>query len=188
MRKHIQQFIIRKSIFCQFVDRKVMANAKIFSACWRYKSGFHFISLHKIKTSKQHRKLSLTYRGNVNNYQSVHHRLSTLPVGIKNTLVAWQPSKGIRQLSQIYPLKDLLHMRVMLTIIKVFIILFLLYLREQGTLWQFSNHISKLFFQMRVQVYSLLGQTGMERMGFLFGGCKKGRPHRKVTPKSTWLF
>ena len=35
-------------------------------------------------------KLSLTYRGNVNHQQSVHHPLFTLPVGIGNTLVAFK--------------------------------------------------------------------------------------------------
>ena len=39
---------------------------------------------------KQHRFILYTYRGNVNHFQSVHHPLSTLPVGIKNTLVAFK--------------------------------------------------------------------------------------------------
>ena len=43
-------------------------------------------------------------------------------------------------------------MGVMLTIIKVLIIFFLLYLWEKGTPWQFSKQISKLLFQMSVQV------------------------------------
>ena len=62
---------------------------------------------------------------------------------------------------------------VMLTIIKVFIILFLFCLKERGTPWQFSKQISKLSFQLSLQVYSLLGQTEEERKAF-FGGCKKG--------------
>ena len=61
----------------------------------------------------------------------------------------------------------------MLTFIKVFIILFLLCLWEQGTPWQFSKQISKLSFQLSVQIYSLLDQTEGERNTF-FGGCKKG--------------
>ena len=61
----------------------------------------------------------------------------------------------------------------MLTIIKVFIILFLLCLWEQGTPWQFSKQIRKLSFQLSFQIYSLLGQTEGERKAF-FGGCKKG--------------
>ena len=60
----------------------------------------------------------------------------------------------------------------MLAIMKVFIILFLLCLWEQRTPWQFSKQISKLSFQLTVQVYSLLGQTEEERKAF-FGGSKK---------------
>ena len=60
----------------------------------------------------------------------------------------------------------------MLTIIKVFIILFLLCLWEQGTPWQFSKQISKLSFELSLQIYSVLGQTEGERKAF-FGGCKK---------------
>ena len=61
----------------------------------------------------------------------------------------------------------------MLTIIKVFIILFLLCLWEKGTPWQFSKQVSNFSFQLSVQVYSLLGQTEEERKAF-FGGFKKG--------------
>ena len=53
-------------------------------------------SLHNIKMSKQHRGnlnhylnhylYSLTYKGNLNHQQSSHYALSTLPVGIGNTL------------------------------------------------------------------------------------------------------
>ena len=64
-------------------------------------------------------------------------------------------------------------MGVMLTIIKVFIILVLLCLWEHGTPWQFSKQISKLSFQVSVQIYSLLGQTEGETNAF-YGGCKKG--------------
>ena len=72
----------------------------------------------------------------------------------------------------IYLLNHLLHMGVMLTIVKVFINLFLLCLWEQRTPWQFLKQISKLSFQLSVQIYSLLGQTEWERNVF-FGGCKK---------------
>ena len=37
----------------------------------------------------------------------------------------------------------------------------------------FQKHISELFFQLSVQVYSLLGQDEVEREAY-FGGCKKG--------------
>ena len=73
----------------------------------------------------------------------------------------------------IYPLNYLLHMEVILTIIKVFIILFLFCLWEQGIPWEFSKQISKLSFQLSFQIYSLLAQTEEERT-FLDGGCKKG--------------
>ena len=41
-----------------------------------------------------------------------------------------------------------------------------------GTPWKFSKQIRKLYFQLSVLVYSLLGQTEEKRMNF-FGGCKK---------------
>ena len=37
----------------------------------------------------------------------------------------------------------------------------------QGIPWQLSKQISKLFFQMSAQVYSVLGQTKRRRKGFL---------------------
>ena len=74
-------------------------------------------------------------------------------------------------------------MEVMLTIIKVFIILFLLCLWEQGTPWQFSEQISKLSFQLSFQIYSLLAQTEGERNTF-FGECKKGDHIMKLSPRA----
>ena len=59
----------------------------------------------------------------------------------------------------------------MLTIIKAFIILFLLYLWEQGAPWQLSKSISKLSFQLEL-IYSLLAQAEGERKIFL-EGCNK---------------
>ena len=67
---------------------------------------------------------------------------------------------------------NLLHMGIMLTIIKVFIILFLLCLWEQGTPRQFSKQIINISFQLSFQISSLLAQTEGERKVF-FGGCKK---------------
>ena len=62
----------------------------------------------------------------------------------------------------------------MLTIIKMFIILFLLCLWEQRAPCQFSKKsVYKLSFQLSVQIYSLLAQTEGERKAFL-EGCKKG--------------
>ena len=71
----------------------------------------------------------------------------------------------------------------MLTIIKVFIMLFLLCLWEQGTPCQFSKQISKLSFQLSFQTYSLLGQTGGERKAFS-GGCKKGDHIVRLSPRA----
>ena len=61
----------------------------------------------------------------------------------------------------------------MLIIIKVFIILFLLCLWEQGTPWQFSKQISKFSFQLSFQIYSLLAQTEGKDRPFL-EGAKEG--------------
>ena len=40
--------------------------------------------------------------------------------------------------------------------------------------WQLSKQVSKLFFQMRLHVYYLLGQTEGERKVFFGGGSKRG--------------
>ena len=83
--------------------------------------------------------------------------------------------------AQIYTLNYLLNVGLMLAIVKVFINLFLLCLWEEATPWQFSKQISKLFFQLSVQLYSLLGQTEEEKKVF-FGGCKKGRRIVRLPP------
>ena len=62
----------------------------------------------------------------------------------------------------------ILHVGVMLTIVRVFIILFLLV--RIGNIPSQKKSVS---FQLSVQVYSLLGQTQGERKAF-FEGCKKG--------------
>ena len=62
----------------------------------------------------------------------------------------------------------------------VFTILFLLCLWKQGTPQQFLKQISKLSFQLNVQIYSLLGQTEGEKKAF-FGGCKKGGANCEIT-------
>ena len=56
----------------------------------------------------------------------------------------------------------------------VFIILFLLCLWEQGAPWEFSKQISKLFFQLSFQIYSLLAQTEGERETFFWKGARRG--------------
>ena len=71
---------------------------------------------------------------------------------------------------QIYPLNYLLPIGLMLTISKVFIILCLLCLCGEirnTTPWQLSKQISKLFFQMGIQVYSVPDQTEGRREPFL---------------------
>ena len=65
----------------------------------------------------------------------------------------------------------------MLTVIKVFSILFLLCLWKQGTPWQFSKQISKLSFQLSFQIYSLLAQTEGEK-GLFWKGARKGTTSR----------
>ena len=78
----------------------------------------------------------------------------------------------------------MLQMGVMLTIVKVFIILFLHCQWEQGTPWQFSKQISKLYFQLSFQIYSVLAQTERERKVF-FGRVQE--KDCKIILKSTWL-
>ena len=65
-----------------------------------------------------------------------------------------------------YPLNYLLHMGIMLTII-----LFLL--AGIGNILAISKLSQYVLLQLRVKVYSLLGQTEGERKTF-FKGCKKG--------------
>ena len=76
--------------------------------------------------------------------------------------------------AQIYPLNYFLHMEVMCwTIIKVFIILFLLYPWEQGTPWQFSKQNTKLSFQLSFPRYILLPKRKGKERPFL-EVCNKG--------------
>ena len=70
-------------------------------------------------------------------------------------------------------LNYLLHKEVMLTIIKVFITLFLLCLWKQGTVWHFSKQLSKLSFQLSDQIYALPYQTEGEKKAFSETGKKK---------------
>ena len=76
---------------------------------------------------------------------------------------------------------------VVLTIIKVFIILFLLGLWKLGIPWQLSKQISWLFFQMSVRYILFLAKLKGKGRPF-FRGCKKGGAHQEITPKSTWLL
>ena len=78
-------------------------------------------------------------------------------------------------------------MGVILTIIKVFIILFLLCLWEQETLWQFSKQISKTSFQLSFQICFLLGQTEGGKNAF-FGGCKKGHLIVRLFPRALGCY
>ena len=66
-----------------------------------------------------------------------------------------------------YPMNYLLYVGVMLTIIKMFIILFLLV--------RIGNILAIL--------YSVLGQTEEERKAF-FGGCKKGGHTVRLPPRA----
>ena len=69
----------------------------------------------------------------------------------------------------------------MLTIIKVFIILFLLL--EIGNTLTIPKQIIKLSFQLSIQVYPLLGQNKGERKTFL-GGCKERGHIVKLSPRA----
>ena len=73
----------------------------------------------------------------------------------------------------------------MLTIIKMFIILFLLCLWEQGAPCQFQNKsVYKLSFQLSSEIYSLLAQTKVERETF-FGRMQERGPHGNII---TWFI
>ena len=79
-----------------------------------------------------------------------------------------------REQTWIYSLNYLLHAGVMLTIIKVFIVLFVLCMWEQGTPWQFSKQINKLSFQLSVQVSFFLANLKRRGRPFLEGARKRG--------------
>ena len=66
-------------------------------------------------------------------------------------------------------------MGVILTIIKVFIILFLLCQWEQETPWQFSKQISKRSFQLSFRIYisSFLAQTEGEKKDLSWKGTRR---------------
>ena len=82
-------------------------------------------------------------------------------------------------------LNYLFHARVILTIIKVFIIRFLLCLWEYGTPCQFSKQISKIAFHLSVQIYYLLTQAKEEKKAF-FGGCIVIFPPRALCCHKRW--
>ena len=81
-------------------------------------------------------------------------------------------------------LNCLLHMWIMLTTSKVFIILFLPCLWKYGMPWQLSKQISKLLFQMSVGLYCLLDQMKVSGRPFLGGGIKGEEVQREITSKS----
>ena len=100
-----------------------------------------------------------------------------------SALVKWERRIFWSGQAWIYPINYLLRMRVMSSITKVFIILLLLCLWEQGTPRQFSKQIRKLSFQLSVQMYFLLYQTEGERNTF-FGGCKKRDHIVRLSPRA----
>ena len=89
-----------------------------------------------------------------------------------------------REQTWIYSLNYLLHAGVMLTIIKVFIVLFVLCMWEQGTPWQFSKQINKLSFQLSVQVSFFLANLKRRGRPFLEGARKRGGAHWEITPRA----
>ena len=52
-----------------------------------------------------------------------------------------------------------------------------------GNTWQFSKQVSKLSFQLSVQIYSPLGQTEGERKA-IFGGCKNWDHIVRLSPRA----
>ena len=73
-------------------------------------------------------------------------------------------------------------MGAMLTITKLLIILFLLWLWEQGTLGQLSKQISKLSFKFSFRYILFLLKLKGKESPLLEGGT-----HCEIIPKSTWL-
>ena len=109
-KKQIKQFVLPVgSSFCQFVDRKVAGLMTKYSLLSRdTNQGFCFFPCIKkwINSIDLSSKLSLSYKGNVNHYQIVHHPRSRLLVGIE---VLWQLSKLVNNLffemsTQVYSL------------------------------------------------------------------------------------
>ena len=109
--------------------------------------------------------------------------VSSKPFSRMSAHVKWDRRPFWSGQALIYPLNYLLHLGVMLTTIKVFIILFLLCLWEQGTRWQFSKQISKLSFQLSFLICSLLAQTEGQKRSFL-EGCKKGDHIVRLSPRA----
>ena len=72
----------------------------------------------------------------------------------------------------------------MLTIIKMYIILFLLCLWEQDPVNFQNKSVYKPSFQLSFQIYSLLAQTEGERATF-FGRMQEDGPHCNII---TWLI
>ena len=87
----------QRVFLCQFVDRKVVGLMLKYCLLAGNTNLISFFPLYKMmKMSKQQRfilKLSLTYWGSVNHQQSVHHTLSTLPVGKWNAMVAFKTNQ-----------------------------------------------------------------------------------------------
>ena len=151
---------------------------KKLSACWRQlQTRFLFFSLYKIKSElPSSSKVSLTYKSIVNHYQSFHHPLFTLPMGIGNRLKAFKTNPWPSLNAQVYSLPDKTEGRrkgfLDGTSIDLSSKLSLTYegnanhYKIAQPRWQFLKQICKLFFQMSFQVYSLFGQTEGERKAF----------------------
>ena len=69
---------------------------------------------------------------------------------------------------------SLTYMGSMLTIIKVFIILFLLCLWEQETSWQFSKHINKIIIQNEFQDLFFFLPKLKGKKGLFWKGARRG--------------
>ena len=110
-----QHFILPTCIFCHFVSRKAVGLTR---KCFLFAADSSQVSiffLHKIKMGNSSidltPKLSLTCRGNVNHYKSVHHLFCTLPAGIGTILQHCKFSKFFNKLffkisAQVYSLLE----------------------------------------------------------------------------------
>ena len=140
---------------------------------------------------------------NINHYERVHNHLSALPEWEQG--IPWQISNQISNLSfqmsvPVYSVpgqtegrrKVVIESKIMALSSKLSLIcggkfiLFLICLWEQETNCQLSKQISKLSFQLSVQVYYLLAK--LKERGRPFMECVRScGAYYEINPKSNWL-
>ena len=184
MTKHIQQFILQV-FHGQFVVRNVVGLMPKYSVLGGDTYLVSIFSLHKMKMSEQHVGVVLTViKVSSSDFYSACG--NSVPGSFQNkslgSFFKWVPKyilfltklhgetrSFLEWASIVLSSKLSLTCRVTLTIIKMPIIRFLLCLLKQTAPWQFSKQISKILFEMSVQVYFLLGKTEGERKSILGG-------------------